>query len=331
MLVPHRNHLFLDRIHGTVDIPSASRRDLRDALEGRAFQEEVSRESNRNSRLLKDYRYAYWVPMGASGHMTIQLDPRVNSIGAGGSNFLRIETNPQRNTIPVFRAIENIISPVMRVDERWFIQRFSPTRLDLTFDVIGLDMEDFDAFHLLRRTTTTRFQGADGRLNGLYFGQEGENRLVVYDKAEHLRIVRNSHVFRHCRDSRAGRIPLLRRTRLCTRFELCLRRYRSFAAIAGLPNQFSRYTVRELRAMAAGARGYAFAWLTDSAKQRGLQAALSLIANQRERDGWRRAVQDVEQPRWWDPVAIWGEWPTAVGSALGVSPALVSRGSSGQP
>jgi hypothetical protein len=203
----------------------------------------------------------------------------------------------------------------------------APTRLDFSFDIENVQIDELAVFTLLRRVVTKRYEyGESGRLNAIYFGVPTSPRmLVMYDKALHLRIAKIEGFPAYRRQLMSNGRYLHRRQWARTRIEIRLFGLRSLVELSNLPNPFAKYTIREFRRLRANLAGHEYMLFLDSCRQRGMQGALSLIDDSSIRAEYAATVRQIDPALWWNTEQIWSEWQSALGSALGVCDFVDSR------
>jgi hypothetical protein len=179
------------------------------------------------------------------------------------------------------------------IDGGWsyFIKHGRITRLDVTVDVPGVRM---DEFHFLPQQALTTMQwNVQGHLQSLVFGKKQGNRTVIYSR-DKKRLAKGQNW--------TGE-PEVRIERRLTNLK-----NQKVSSLPRLANPFSPMQMT-LNMPAPPSDGKAWEWsmFEDSVKARGLNAALSLLPEER-RTKYRKHLAAHPEP-WWDPDLIWAQWP----------------------
>lgn len=294
------------------------------ALNGRLMPKRWS------SGLLKIYSIAYSLEFGGGESLVIQMAPweglRASGEASHRRRFLRCEWNPAKaslaNAFSSARIGEVLGHLIPGFSSTRWHQNMHVTRLDLAFDLYRVSLDGICISALLRRAFsgiyTHHRYGAGGRRTGLEIGKpDSDCYLRVYDKNLERQYRQNGGLVRTpARNITASRV--LRRTRSCVRFELQLRDVGLLERLGAMSNPYDRYTVREI---SGGVQNdHVFGWFLDSCRLRGMQAALSTIANQRQRTAYIRLVRETAPPPWWNAETLWREVPAAIGGAFRLQP-----------
>lgn len=324
-----RTNLFIDRTSFTLAIPTSDRANLHRSLNEMLLDDAIQRVDNPFSELLKSYRYAYVLPLAEGSQLSIQVEPRDSAESTditrprrrGTRRYLRIEWNPHAATTRGGLAFDHVLRLLARIISSFNIEMLlqaNITRMDLTFDVLGVHVDRIDVFTLLRRTNSVRYKyGPIGMLNSTRLGLYGaDKQLLVYDKSLEQRTRQIEQYAQRCWSARG---PLIRRRPAHTRFELQLRDIGPLEVLGTMANPFATYTVRTLQGH-DNAGDSLWPFFLDSCRLRGIQAALSRIPDRAQRDKLRRRVQMLDPPSWWNPQQLWQELPAAIAQVFGVSP-----------
>lgn len=301
--------LFIDWLALTIAVAPSSHVDVKNALEALVIQGHLSREENRYSDLFKSYRYAYRIEFSDSCSCIIQIAPHKPN-----HRFIRLEWNPNkagRVCSDPMRRIMRVLSLCVPSYTPEILMRSNITRIDLSFDLPRVAIDSLIVFSTLRKFSSGRYLQSHetfaptGFLNSLEIGKkDGECYLLVYNKVLEENSRLSGENLNHPGRSRGpSGVPRIRATR--TRFELRLRKVGSWANLFDMANPFERYTVRKLVNLGGVRADHHWQFFVDSCLRRGVQAALSLISTQRERDRYRKAIMELDPPIWWNPELLW--------------------------
>jgi hypothetical protein len=179
------------------------------------------------------------------------------------------------------------------VDGGWgyFIKHGRITRLDVTVDIPGVRMDDF--LFLPQQALTTMQWNVDGHLQSLVFGKKSGNQTSIYSRNK-KRLAKGQ--------SWSGEPEVRIERRLAN-----LKQQK----VSSLPSLSNPFTAMQITLNLPGPPpdGKAWEWsmFADSVKVRGLCAALALLPEER-RTKYRKHLAAHPQP-WWNPDAIWAQWP----------------------
>ena len=179
------------------------------------------------------------------------------------------------------------------VDGGWgyFIKHGRVTRIDVAVDVPNTRMDGF--LFLPQQTLTTMQWKVNGQLQSLVFGKKSGNQTSIYSRNK-KRLAKGQ--------SWSGE-PEVRVERRLTNLK-----HQMVSSLPSLPNPFSAMQMT-LNLPGPPPDGKAWEWLMfeDSVNVRGLCPALALLPEER-RTKYRKHLAAHPQP-WWNPDAIWAQWP----------------------
>lgn len=318
-----RTRLFIDRISLTYRVDRRHRGHVLAACLGLVAQQ-ILRPADWDKELVQGYRKSYAMSLGGSEKLILQLSPKRNANSTQLSmdethRYLRLEWNPSkasRVNPDSYQQIERLLHELIpEFDPEVFFLTMNITRIDLAFDIRSVPVDNIAVHGLLRRAYIELFRvGPSGTLNGQVLGKRNSlQRLSIYDKNLERETSQNEEL-PEVVNARARGAKFIPRAR--TRIELQLRKVGDLSDLLAMPNPFDRYTMRTITGLGAISLTHEFRWFLDSCRVRGLQGALSLISNNRERARYRVAVRSVEPPTWWDTESIWAELGSSIRRAF---------------
>jgi hypothetical protein len=181
----------------------------------------------------------------------------------------------------------------MMVNGGWgyFVKHGRVTRIDVTVDIPNTRMDQF--LFLPQQALTTMQWNVDGHLQSLVFGKENGNQTLIYSRSA-KRLAKGQDW--------AGKPEV--------RIERRLRNLKNMkvSGLPSLPNPFSAMQMTlNLPGPPPDGKDWEWSIFEDSVKIRGLNAALALLPEER-RTKYRKHLAAHPQP-WWNPDAIWAQWP----------------------
>jgi len=317
----YRTSLFIDKLSFTYAVSPSDENSIIEEANEMANAGFLYRKS-RYGDLLKNYRHAFGMEFGGNEGLIVQIGPRVPTIIVGGREvrrrFMRLEWNPAKaiavapNAPGMVSSLLSRLSPAISTES--MVRTLRVTRVDLAFDIFGEPIDNIGVSGLLRKAYSGRYEFSPlGGLNAIEIGKKENSRyLRVYDKLAEMRS--RSQDEHHPIYIRTGNV--FRRIQSRTRFELQLHKIGDLATLTRMKNPFAGFTVRTLHSLASGLSTHVESWMLDSCRRRGMQAALALIEDRRERAAYSRKILACEPPVWWDADAIWSEVPAALVAAF---------------
>lgn len=321
-----RTQLEIDKLSATLDIPSNQRSLVIENLENLVIGESLlTRIVNPYSDLRRSYRRAYALQLAPTQFLTIQVEPYSNAgstarSGAPRRRFMRIEWNPWKANQGNPRAMALMLQIISRIIPDFSIsmlQQCNITRIDFAFDVLGIPVDSFAISTTLRTSYSQRYVYApNGAAESMNLGISSSDRyFTIYDKNREQESAQKEG-FRRTPGRRRTASNRVQRPR--TRVELRLKDVGLPSELYERSNPYTLYTLRLLRQASIALPQHQRLHFSDSIRQRGAQAALSAIENQRERTRYRDAIRALEPPAFWNPEVIWSEMPAAVRRAFGI-------------
>jgi hypothetical protein len=319
-----RSSLFIDWLAQTIKISSHEHTEVKHRLDAMVIEERIlPPAAGKYSELTKSYRHAYRIPFGDGCFCIIQIAPYKTS-----HRFMRIEWNPAtalRVCTNPFQRINDCLReciPSYSFDEHIWDSKI--TRIDLTFDLRSVALDSFLIHTILRKPFSGRYyypheeHDQRGKLNEIHIGKpDGDKFLTIYDKELERKFRKN-----FCNEDLIVHSPTFHRGSRVktsqTRFELRLGPIASFEEFRTMQNPFSAYSLTGFEYLGGIALNHHWHFFTDSCKQRGAQAALSLIENDRDRKKYADALKGGT-PGWWNDDEIWSERDDALDRVFAAS------------
>lgn len=246
------------------------------------------------------YRFAWTLAIESSPRPNEKCLIRAYPI-KGTTAFMRLEWNPAEAGYNATREIIDALSRyVPGFEAAW--PNAMITRIDVTFDVVRLSIDEVYVLTKSSKTKQTPFRENKGRLNGMYLGvPKSVRRLALYDK----RFEQLNEGARFAPPRAAGRAPYCPPPR--TRFEFRFVRLGLIRDIPTFANGLSRYFV----ALAAKAKAYkgGDTWdiFIDRCDRWGAQSALGSISDRKRRANYRAILDARCAPDWYCRHTIWQE------------------------
>jgi len=311
-------NLFIDRLVQTITINSDEHDEIKFLLDQMLEEERLLPPKDGDySNLVKSYRFAYLIPFGSDCFCTLKIFPRKPN-----NRFMRIDWNPASALRACQNPFEKIIDLLSEIipsfDFEFHIMGGNVTRMDLTFDLVGVSIDSISVHTILRKSVSGRYYyprqkfHRTGYLNSIEIGKpDGDKYLLIYNKKleqESRRISRNPR-------QSASPAPNGRRRRVepeCTRFELRLGTLGSLGNLQYSENPFAAYSVESFLQLSSAIPGHAWYFFLNSCKLIGTQATLSAIAERRERKKYSDSIKTLNPPPWWNPDDIWAQFPGAL-------------------
>jgi len=219
---------------------------------------------------------------------------------------VRIEFNPSKLGVWGLKALHGVLSSIIPGGWQLFISDGKITRLDVAVDLVGVRVSKL----LMQPPTsqaTTAWSNAKGKLETYQWGQAKGSHTQIYNKtAEQFK--------------KGVVLPGPQVTRVERRLKppAC----KQLSLLAEMDNPFAGIVLTtHVPEAPAGGPEYVWPMFCDSVKVRGLDGALKLLSkNKAKKTAFRQQFKKATPP-WWNPDAIWANWPAAL-SALGITSKL---------
>jgi hypothetical protein len=204
--------------------------------------------------------------------------------------FFRIEFNPSYATPYGVRSLINRVIP-------WGYERFMDqgfcSRIDLTVDVDGVDIEDVLAWRKATHLETI-VRSRQGRLESITLGsKKSDTQYIIYDKLAESKHANSAVV--------AGNMPV-------TRIEFRRKRSISLEDLPNIKNPFSKLQVASYRRFGETKQEYRL--FLDSCRLKGTTNAIKSL-DLDKRGHYERWLQSYKSP-WWEPDVLWEQLPRVI-------------------
>ena len=173
-----------------------------------------------------------------------------------------------------------------------FIQRARTTMIEVSVDLDGVPISGVHA--LPKQTTTAKVYSNNGHLQTLYLGKKTGNQYRIYDRAEKRNAKKQGWSSGEC--TRVERVERGKSIKLMD--------------LKQMPNPFLGLSFVDLPYNPPPGKQNEYVWplFCDSVQQRTLPVALKLLPPTTKRKEFRSWLSKHPMP-WWDPNAIWDQWP----------------------
>ncbi|WP_421954716.1 hypothetical protein [Polaromonas sp.] len=302
MVVYPRTMAFVDKISTCVDVEVDDREHWKVAFRDLSSGPTVDEERYKFGKIFERYKEAFWINVSTGCRCLVQFDPRKR-----GMDYARLEWNPRtvgnHSASQIARLLNDICPGVTTAQ----LAQGAQTRVDFSFDLLDLQIDALTVATELRRTVSGIWQThteyfPKGPINSIELGRrESDRSLRVYDK----RLEQAKAQYGDSLDHRElYRLAMERRP--ITRVELTLRKGLDARQLVCSINPFLKYQFSHLAHSRGRMPGHEWKFFIDACKQRGSQAALSLIENKKLRKQYRDLLFQ-NPPSWWQPELIWQE------------------------
>ena len=227
-----------------------------------------------------------------------RIDYSYDKDAAKGVNFarrIRIEFNPSKLGFDGLKNMHAILSTMMDGGWRLFVNHGRISRLDVAVDLVGVRITKLMIVPP-KAVVSQTWNSSKGKIETYQWGKPKGSFTQIYNKTAQMQ-ARGLSV--------SG--PQV------TRFERRLKQppSKSLTMLAELENPFAGF-VLTTTVPEAPDDGPSYVWplFCDSVTVRGLHAALQLLP-EHKRPVYKKQFTNAG-PDWWDPDAIWAQWPAVV-------------------
>lgn len=210
---------------------------------------------------------------------------------------MRIEFNPSRLGPAGMMKLHAVLVSLMNDGWETFIKYGRIARLDITVDIQGVRMDEF--LFLPPLSTTEKSWHTNGHLETLTFGKKKGHQTLVYNKKKEQLAKGKSW-----------------EGKSVVRIERCLRNpsTKKLTQLLSMPNPFAgMHMTQNMPPPPSDEKPASWSMFEDSVHVRGVSNALALLPVER-RKKYRDYLKTHGKP-WWDPEAIWSNWPEGVESS----------------
>lgn len=246
--------------------------------------------------IAREYNYSKFLQL--PNELELVLFQCAFSKKIGRVEKFRLEFNPSKLVNNGLGALDFILAEFLPNGWEFVLKHGTISRLDIAVDLPGVRMDDF--MSLSSAGISNRNWSSQGQLETLYFGKSRGNQTVIYDKKKEQQskgvTFEGPTVVRYERRLRVNVGPL----------HALASRKNEFMAVSLLrnnppcPMEWSKKKKNE------------WSMFQDSAAVRGASNALSLLPAARKTT-YRKYLKLFPAP-WWNPEAIWANWPKALQS-----------------
>jgi len=217
------------------------------------------------------------------------------STGVNIGQRVRLEFNPSKLGIEGLEHLHDILSSVIEGGWQVFVTDGRISRLDVAVDLVGVRISKLKLVPP-KAVVSQTWNSAKGKLLTYQWGKPKGSFTQIYNKTAEME---------------ARGIPVSGPQ--ITRFERRLNQpvCKTLTKLAELENPFAGF-VLTTTVPEAPDDGPAYVWplFCDSVSLRGLHASLQLLP-EHKRPVYKKQFAKAA-PDWWDPDAIWAQWPAVV-------------------
>jgi hypothetical protein len=214
---------------------------------------------------------------------------------------MRLDINPECLTPHGFTHMRNTLTGIILVDWPW-VQLARVTRVDAALDVQGCSPNDW-AWDMTKRRKRQMYL-LDRETRTIYLGDKHGDWLAVYDKARQLNLPEG--VFR-------------------TRIEFRKRSAGPVQELAGMACPFANLLIFDPTTIPNLVDPLRAAMMTIG-QTKGMKGVTALFPNTMQAQCQEKLLAST--PEWWNPQAIWKEWPVMLNATLpglfGVPPEAIA-------
>ena len=288
VLLPHASYPFIDKLSVTLMLPDELRKDITENVESAIKCKSIFQPGPYSRR----YKVSRMIACdGTNERVLFQFGAKTST-----ASDCRIEFNPSKMGWDGVQSLYVTLLGAFPDGWMYFVENGRVSRIDIADDVFNVAMDGF--LPLADQGLTFRRFSRDGRLQTLYFGSPESNQTRIYSKSDEQKA--NGH-------PTAQSVVRVEKTLRNLTLKVC--------ELPKLPNPFVKIALVESCPNPPpweSARRWAM--FQDSIIVRGLSGALALQSPSR-RTKYRKYLKQHQQ-LWWDPGALWKDWPTAVADVL---------------
>ena len=219
---------------------------------------------------------------------------RRTGTGQNIARRIRLEFNPSKLGFDGLKDLHGILATMMDGGWQLFVNHGRISRLDVAVDLVGARMTKLMIVPP-KAVVSQTWSSSKGKILTYQWGKVKGSYTQIYNKTAEL----------------AARVYPFRPQ--VTRFERRLRQpaCKWLTKLAGLENPFAGFVLTTTMPEAPD-DGPAYVWplFCDSVSVRGLHAALQLLP-EHKRPVYKKQFANAA-PDWWNPDAIWAQWPALV-------------------
>ena len=219
--------------------------------------------------------------------------------GAHGENVAlraRLEFNPRKLGPDGLMALHSVLNSMWEGGWNYVVNHGRITKIDVAVDVPGARMDDFHC--VPHQGASQTLIGRDGHLQTLYHGKSKGNQTAIYS-------VKAKRKAKKQKWDGSSVVRIERRLRNPSPYKI--------TDLKDLKNPFAGMAFAMMPGPPPLGLGAGKEWMwsmfQDSVTVRGCAAALALLPTLRKTQ-YRNHLKKFPKP-WWNPDAIWKNWPTA--------------------
>lgn len=289
--------LFIDKLVLTIDVSEQRRALVQDQLSN-ASEPFYDNLTNPAPRGRYRYRYELTVPNGEV--ITIQSQP-----ASASHNYLKLEYSPERIGSDGAGLLATYLNFVLGPQFRQDFYQGHVDRIDITFDVHRLRLDDLWIQDLRNPGKTSAvIRGGDLQCETLYFGYGTTRQLIVYDK-----------------NTERGR-PRSNTAWLRFEYRYAKGDYQLYDLYSHLSNPFSSFIVRRFAPLALPATNLHSRLLFDTCRLSGASKVLDYAAPE-EREALRAMIESFPYWRTWSRrTTLWSQLRSRISELIPESASL---------
>jgi hypothetical protein len=208
---------------------------------------------------------------------------------------IRLEFNPRKIGSQGLMELHATLMMLLLNGWDYVIEHGRITRIDVGVDIPNVRMDEF--LFLPQQGTTTREWGVDGHLESQYSGKSQGNYTAIYS-------VKKKRIAKGQPWTGKSVVRVERRLRYPSPKKL--------SDLAKLENPFAKMVLTTVMPQPPDPKkAWEWSMFEDSVNVRGLAKALALVPENRRKQ-YRDYLKQHPKP-WWNPEAIWAQWPEAHG------------------
>lgn len=244
---------------------------------------------------LKGWRRAKRIALNSTKHRPLlQYNWTGSKEETGKASRMRLDFNPRKLGAKGLAELDAVLTSLWDYGWDYVIQHGRITRIDVAVDIPNVRMDEF--LFVPKQGASEIQWGQDGHLQSFRHGQPKGNQTVVYS-------VKQKRLAKDQPWSGPSVVRVERRLRNPSPYKL--------TELGKLANPFADMAMTTMPGPppdeVQNNKVRMWSMFEDSVKARGVRAALALVPPDR-RTKYRAYLKQHPQP-WWNPDAIWANWP----------------------
>jgi len=248
------------------------------------------------AKLTKGFKLAKQIVVpDCSSPPRIDYSYEKDGTGQNIARRIRLEFNPSKLGFDGLKDMHAILSTMMDGGWQLFVNHGRISRVDVAVDLMGVRMTKLMVVPP-KAVVSQTWNSSKGKLLTYQWGKVKGSYTQIYNKTAEMQ---------------ARGLPVSGPQ--VTRFERRLKQpaCKSLTKLAELENPFAGFVLTTTMPQApAGGPPYVWPLFCDSVSVRGLHAALQLLP-EHKRPVYKKQFAKAA-PDWWDPDAIWAQWPAVL-------------------